>query len=336
MNGPTIYDVARESGYSIKTVSRVINGAPNVRAGTVRAVREAIERLKYHPNPAAQRLGGGKLPTIGLLVDSINDPFFGEVVAVVESRAMELGMDVLVAATGMDQARMRTQIRRLVRRGVAGLVVAPFGDPHEAREALPNDVPVAVIDRKCGIEDKDVVRATDEQGALEAVRHLIARGHERIGFLGKTATFSTLQDRFTGYEKALREAGIDVDPQLVETRAWSSEEAYPYALAMLATAEAPSAVFAATPMMGVAVLRAQQRLHRQDIALVVFGDFPMAELMIPPTTVVDQRPSTLAENAFNHLVRRIEHPDAEAIETVVPTILVPRGSGELAPRGSST
>lgn len=336
MNGPTIYDVARESGYSIKTVSRVINGAPNVRAETVRRVREAIERLNYHPNPAAQRLGGGKLPTIGVVVDSINDPFFGEVVAVVESRAMELGMDVLVAATGMDQSRMRTQIQRLVRRGVAGLVVAPFGDPDEAREALPDDVPLAVIDRRCGIEDKDVVRATDEQGALEAVRHLIARGHKRIGFVGKVAVFSTLQDRFTGYEKALSEAGIDVDPKLVEARAWSSEEAYPYALAMLATPEAPTAVFAATPMMGVAVLRAQQRLHRQDVALVVFGDFPMAELMTPPTTVVDQRPTTLAENAFNHLVWRIEHPDAEPVETVIPTILVPRGSGELAPRETST
>lgn len=94
---------------------------------------------------------------------------------------------------------------------------------------------------------------------------------------------------------------------------------------MLATAQAPSAVFAA-----------QQRLHRQAVALVVFGDFPMAELMTPPTTVVDQRPSTLAENAFNHLVRRLEHPEAEVAGPVVPTILVPRGSGELAPRGSST
>jgi LacI family transcriptional regulator len=336
VNDPTIYDVARESGFSIKTVSRVINGAPNVRAETIRRVRAAIERLNYHPNPAAQRLGGGKLPTIGLVVDSINDPFFGEVTALVEARAMELGMDVLVASTGMDQARMQTQIQRLVRRGVAGLIVAPFGDEERARAALPDDVPVVVIDRQCGIRDKDVVRATDEQGALEAVRHLIAHGHRRIGFLGNTAAFTTLKDRFTGYEKALREAGIDVEPHLVETRAWESDEAYPYALAMLATPDAPTAVFAASPMMGLAVLRAQQRLHRQDIALVIFGDFPMAELMTPPTTVVDQRPVMLAEDAFDHLVRRIENPDAEVLESVVQTVLVPRGSGELAPREATT
>jgi LacI family transcriptional regulator len=333
MSRPTIYDVARESGFSIKTVSRVINEAPNVRSETVARVRAAIELLQYHPDPAAQRLGGGKLPTVGVVVDSVDDPFFAQVIAVIEARAMDAGMDVLVASTGMDETRMRTQIRRLARRGVAGLVVAPFGDTRTVEEALPDDVPVVVIDRKCGVTSKDVVRVTDEQGATDAVRHLVARGHRRIGFLGKLSAFDTLVDRFNGYERALTEAGIEVDPQLVETRAWTSDEAYPYALAMLATSDAPTAVFAASPMMGLGVLRAQQRLHRQDVALVIFGDYPVAELMTPPTTVVDQRPVALADTAFDHLVRRIQDPAAEVLDTVLPTLLVPRGSGELAPRG---
>lgn len=333
MSRPTIYDVARESGFSIKTVSRVINEAPNVRSETVARVRAAIELLQYHPDPAAQRLGGGKLPTVGVVVDSVDDPFFAQVIAVIEARAMDAGMDVLVASTGMDETRMRTQIRRLARRGVAGLVVAPFGDTRTVEEALPDDVPVVVIDRKCGVTSKDVVRVTDEQGATDAVRHLVARGHRRIGFLGKLSAFDTLVDRFNGYERALTEAGIEIDPQLVETRAWTSDEAYPYALAMLATSDAPTAVFAASPMMGLGVLRAQQRLHRQDVALVIFGDYPVAELMTPPTTVVDQRPVALADTAFDHLVRRIQDPDAEVLDTVLPTLLVPRGSGELAPRG---
>jgi len=336
MSGPTIYDVARESGFSIKTVSRVINGAPNVREETVRRVNETIAKLNYHPNPAAQRLGGGKLPTIGVVVDDISDPFFGQVVAVVEGCARQIGMDVLVASTGMDEARMRTQIQRLARRGVSGLIVAPFGDHNDARAALPDEVPVVVIDRKCGIRDKDVVCATDERGAYEAIRHLVDRGHRRIAFLGMTSTFTTLRDRYTGYEKALREAGVEPEPQFVETRAWTAEEAYPYALAMLASRDTPTAVFAASPMMGLAVLRAQKRLKRQDVALVVFGDFPMAELMTPPTTVVDQRPDLLAEAAFNHLVRRFGDADAEVLETVVATLLIPRGSGELDPQADAT
>ena len=82
--------------------------------------------------------------------------------------------------------------------------------------------------------------------------------------------------------------------------------AYPLALAMLAPADAPTAVFASTPLVGLGVLRALKRLERQDIALVVFGDFPLAELMTPPTTVVDQRPTALAHAAFDHLARRLD------------------------------
>ena len=266
MSEPTIYDVARESGFSIKTVSRVINGEKGVRAETVARVEAAIKALDYHPNPAAQRLGGGKLPTIGIVVDSLNDPFFGEVIAVTERRAVELGMDVLVASTGMDETRARTQVERLVRRGVAALIVAPFGDDETARASLPDGIPVVVIDRRCGIDDKDVVRVTDHEGALEAVRHLIAHGHTRIAFLGETAEFTTVQDRLAGYTDALVGAGLTVDPELVETRCWNEEASYPLALAMLAPADAPTAVFATTPLVGLGVLRALKRLDRQDTA----------------------------------------------------------------------
>ncbi|GAA4398327.1 LacI family DNA-binding transcriptional regulator [Fodinibacter luteus] len=335
MNGPTIYDVARESGFSIKTVSRVINGESGVRPETIDRVERAIKALDYHPNPAAQRLGGGKLPTIGIVVDSIDDPFFGEVIAVVERRAVEMGMDVLVASTGMDAVRARTQVERLVRRGVSALIVAPFGDDAAARADLPDDVPVVVIDRKCGIEDKDVVRVTDHEGAVEAVRHLVAHGHERIAFLGETAEFTTVQDRLSGYTDALVEAGLAVEPELVETRCWSADVAYPLALAMLAPPDAPTAVFASTPLVGLGVLRALKRLDRQDVALVVFGDFPLAELMTPPTTVVDQRPTPLAHAAFDHLARRLDDAHAPVVETVLPTRLIQRGSGELPPRETS-
>ena len=197
-----------------------------------------------------------------------------------------------------------------MRRGVAALIVAPFGDDETARASLPDGIPVVVIDRRCGIDDKDVVRVTDHEGALEAVRHLIAHGHTRIAFLGETAEFTTVQDRLAGYTDALVGAGLTVDPELVETRCWNEEASYPLALAMLAPADAPTAVFATTPLVGLGVLRALKRLDRQDTAVVVFGDFPLAGLMTPPTTVVDQRPTALAHAAFDHLERRLDDPHA--------------------------
>ena len=332
---PTIYDVARECGFSIKTVSRVLNAEASVRPETVALVEEAIARLDYHPNQAARRLGGGRLPTVGLVVDSLDDPFFAAVVAVVETRAVDVGMDVLVASSGTDAVRHRSQIERLVRRGVAGLLVAPFGADGPARAALPDTVPVVVIDRQCGIEDKDVVRVTDQEGARDAVRHLVRRGHRRIGFLGPTAAFSTVQERLAGYTDALDAAGLRVDPRLAETSCRTAEAACARALHLLAGADAPTALFASTPLVGLGVLRALRRLDRQDVALVVFGDFPLAELMTPPTTVVDQRPAALAHAAFDHLLRRLGDPRAPVVQTVLRTRLVERGSGELAPRDAA-
>jgi LacI family transcriptional regulator len=329
---PTIYDVARESGFSIKTVSRVLNGENGVRPETVSVVEAVITRLDYHPDPAARRLGGGRLPTIGMVVDSIDDPFFGEVIAVVEARAVAMGMDVLVASTGMDAERSRTQVQRLVRRGVSALVVAPFGGNDEVRGSLPDDVPVVVLDRQCGVEDRDVVRVTDREGAHEATRHLVAHGHRRIAFLGKTAGFSTVQDRLSGYTDALVEAGVGVDPDLVATTCWTPEDAHDVVAGMLTSRSSPTALLASTPLVGLGVLRALKHLGRRDTALVVFGDFPLAELMTPPTTVVDQRPTALAHAAVDHLARRLRDPRAPVVETVLPTRLVPRGSGELPPR----
>ena len=105
---------------------------------------------------------------------------------------------------------------------------------------------------------------------------------------------------------------------------------------MLAPADGPTAVFASTPLVGLGVLRALKRLDRQDIAVVVFGDFPLAELMTPPTTVVDQRPTALAHAAFDHLERRLDDPHSPVVETVLPTRLIQRGSGELPPRAASS
>jgi LacI family transcriptional regulator len=101
---------------------------------------------------------------------------------------------------------------------------------------------------------------------------------------------------------------------------------------MLASADGPTAVFASTPLVGIGVLRALKRLDRQDVAVVVFGDFPLAELMTPPTTVVDQHPAALAHAAFDHLERRLRDPRSPVVDTVLPTRLLERGSGELPPR----
>lgn len=329
--GVTIYDVAHAAGVSIKTVSRVINGAPNVRPGTAAAVQRAIDDLGYRPNAAARSLAAGRNDTIGVIVDRLQDPFFGQIVAVAEARALELGMDVLVASTGVEGHRATAHLARLVQRGVAGMLIAPFGDDDPIWREIPRDRPVVLIDRRCGVQGLDVVRADDEQAAKAAVEHLITHGHKRIAFMGAPMRFSTVSDRLDGYLAALAAHGIPADPTIIETQCADATDSTQLLRPRLDAAAPPTAVFSSTPMIAEGVVRALALAGRRDVAHVAFGDFPLADVTSPPTTVIDQCPETLAHAAMDRLLARISGTELAPEDIVLPTRLIPRGSGELLP-----
>ncbi len=324
----TIHDVARQAGVSIKTVSRVINGGLNVAPATVQLVSEAIEALDYHPNHFARSLRSGASDTIGVVVDSLNDPFFATIISVAERRAMAEGMDILVASTGADATRAASQITRLVRRRVRGLLVTPYG--RECASALPADTAAVLIDRRGGFEMFDSVTVPNETSAREAVEHLLAHGHRRIGFLGSSLGFETVEGRVRGYRSALAAAGLEVDERLIEA-AWGADAAEVAATRLLSISDPPTAIFAATPMAGQGAFAAMQAARRADIALLVFGDFPMADLLTPAITVVDQDPAGQAEVAMDRLFARIAGDDGPPIHRVLPTRFIPRGSAEVSP-----
>jgi len=326
----TIHDVAKLAGVSIKTVSRVINGEHSVAPGTVRLVREAIAALDYHPNQFARSLRTGASDTIGVVVDSLSDPFFATIISVAERRARAEGLDILVASTGADVSRAPAQIARLVRRRVRGLLVTPYG--RESAAALPPDTAAVLIDRRGeGLEGFDSVTVDNEEGARTAVRHLIAQGHRDIAFLGSSFSFETVQARARGFRRTLEEAGIPVNEDWVAA-AYGVGAAEAAARRMLALPRTPTAIFTATPMTGQGTFAALREAGRSDIALLVFGDFPMADMLTPAITVVDQDPTGQAEVAMDRLFARIAGDESAPANQVVPTRLIVRGSAELPPR----
>ena len=324
----TIHDVAREAGVSIKTVSRVINGERNVAPATVQLVVEAIAALDYHPNQFARSLRSGASDTIGVVVDSLSDPFFATIISVAERRAMAEGMDILVASTGADATRAASQITRLVRRRVRGLLVTPYG--RECASALPADTAAVLIDRRGGFEMFDSVTVPNEASAREAVEHLLAYGHRRVGFLGSSLGFETVEGRVQGYRSALAAAGLEVDERLIEA-AWGADAAEVAATRLLSIPDPPTAIFAATPMAGQGAFAAMRGTHHEAVALLVFGDFPMADLLTPAISVVDQDPAGQAEVAMDRLFARIAGDDGPPIHRVLPTCFIPRGSAEVSP-----
>ena len=328
----TIYDVAARAGVSIKTVSRVVTGLGSVAPETRARVLEAVAQLSYLPNAAARSLKAGFGDAIGVIVDSIADPFFAALTAAIEDHALAQGLSVVVGSTGRDPDRVRGQVERLAQQRVRGIILAPIGGESGYLASVVRDHPVVCVDRKSDADGLDTVRVADRAAARRGVEHLIAHGHRRIAFLGDTAEVSTIALRRRGYREALRAAGLDIDPMLTLTGCGETDTAAAATESLLARPRGgATAIFASNPRAAVGVVGALHSRRRTDIALVSFGDFPLAAAVFPSVTVIDQDPFHVGRAAADQLLSRLSGDAGPVVDLKLPTPLIPRGSGELRP-----
>jgi LacI family transcriptional regulator len=322
-------DVATTAGVSLRTASRVLNDDPRVAATTRDRVRRVMEDLSYTPDLMARSLRGGTDATVGLVVESIADPFFAALIEAVEDAGSGQGRSVLVASTHGDQDRASRVLGELLRRRVAGLLVVPTGGDHSW---LADAGPALVcVDRPASGLDADVVRIDDEEAAYLGVSHLIAHGHRRIAYVGDYANVITSAERLAGYRKALVDHGLPVPDHLIHADCPTADAAGVAMSALLVGTDQPTAVFSAATRCSLGVVPAMHRLGRTDVALVGFGDFAMADALDPAASVVDHDGAAVGRAAATRLLRRIQEPELAPATVHVPVALIERGSGELAP-----
>jgi LacI family transcriptional regulator len=172
----------------------------------------------------------------------------------------------------------------------------------------------------------------DLGGARDAVAHLARHGHRRVAFFGVSLRVTTTDRRLKGYRSAVAEHGLDADPELICMPSESPEESAAEMLKRLTAPNPPTAVFSCNVPCTMALVLALHQAGHTDVALIGFGDFPMAAALSPAVTVVDQDPAGLGRIAVERLLARIEDPEAQVRRrTVLPVGLIPRGSGELPP-----
>ena len=328
----TMRDVARVAGVSAKTVSRVFNDDPHVTEETRERVRWAMQKLNYVPNLLARSFRAGSDPAVGLAVPDIGDPFFAEMTSSIEIDLVGRGMAVVVSSLGQAAERERSALEALLRRQISGLIVACASADQAYLAPWQSRTPMVFVDRPPkGISGVYVIE-DDLAGAREAVTHLASHGHRRVAFLGISTPITTVRRRLKGYRSALTELGLDDRPDLVCMPSGSADECAAELVKLLEAPAAPTAVFSSTTLCTMALVQALQQAGRSDIAVVGFGDFPMAEALTPAITVLDQDPARLGRIAVERLVECIENPQAKVRRrTVLPVNLIPRGSGELPP-----
>jgi LacI family transcriptional regulator len=326
-------DVAALSGVSLKTVSRVVNREPGVSAELMSKVQRAADQLDYRHNLAASNLRrtDRKTATIGLLLEDLGNPFSAAVLRGVEEVARARDVEVLAGSVDADPRRERELAGAFIARRVDGLVVMPSGNDHSY---LLNDVRAGVqvvfVDRPPVHLEADAVLVDNTAGARDAVTHLLSFGHRRIGFLGDRITLPTAVDRFAGYRRALEAAGLSVDPDLVVHDLSTDDASREAALALLAQADPPTALFTAQNLITVGAVRALRQLDRHhQVAMVGFDEVPLADLLEPAITVIAQHPSAIGQLAAELLFSRLDGDTSPRRRHLVPYTVIVRGSGEI-------
>ena len=321
-----LLDVANAAGVSLRTASRVLNDDPRVAPLTRQRVREAMLDLRFQPDAMARSLRAGTDTAIGFVVESISDPFFAEVIDAVELEMSRHGRSVLVASTRRDPDWERDVIGRMVQRRVAGLLLSPTGADHAW---LDPRLPVVLVDRPAPGLSADLVEIDDHRAAFDAVAHLIAHGHRRIAYVGDTPAIPTSAARLRGYRDALARHRIEAD--LVNCECPTSQAAARAVSALIGGSRPPTAILSATTRASLGVVPALHSAGRTDIALVSFGDFPMADALRPAVTVVDHPGHEVGRVAAARLLARLGQPGLPVERIQVSARLIERGSGELRP-----
>jgi LacI family transcriptional regulator len=313
------------------TVSRVINNSGYISQETRERVAQAIADLGYVPNALARSLRFKQTKTLALILTDITNPFFTTVARGVEDTASEHGFTVMFCNTDESQDDEAEYLNVLVQKQVDGVLLVPAGcTPESVTFLLDRNVPVVLLDRHIAEVDVDSVRGDSEGGAYMLTRHLIELGHQRIAILSGAQSVSTAQDRVDGYQRAVVEAGLDGDASLVHWGQYTPESGEQMARLALAQTPRPTAIFAANNFVAIGALHALRSAGLrvpEDVSLVTFDDLPMASLIDPFLTVVEQPAYAMGERATRLLLDRLAGRSPAAPQTVVlPTELIVRKS----------
>lgn len=313
MKKATIADVAKKANVSVATVSRVINAQGGVRKTTEEKIVEAIKELNYVRNAVARSMVRKETKTIAVIIPDICNPFFSEVVAGIERKAIEKNYFTMLSSSNESKKIERKIVQHIIERGVDGVVVTTADESGEQlRPLFDLNIPVVAVDRVVQNHQVDTVIIGNREGAYEAVRHLISEGHEKIAIITGPQNTTPGYERYNGYVKALREFGLEVRDEWVGDGDFREGSGYDITQRFYKLDEPPTAIFSSNNLMSIGALKAIQDLNwklGEDISFLGFDDIEIATFTRPQITTVSRPMKQLGEVAFQLLLDQITEKD---------------------------
>jgi len=332
---PTIHDVAVEAGVSTGTVSRVAAGHGSVADDTRARVMAAMAKVGYQPNAAARAMRTNVSKTIGLLIPDIRSPTFIRVAAGAEEILAPAGYMLLSASSNRSIAREVAFLQAARQRQMDGLIVSTSDETAEEtlHELSQMEMPLVILDRDAP-PNADLVASEHMHVMQNAVEHLIALGHRRIGFIGPTQKITPGRMRVIGYRRAHEAAGLPIDERLIRTQTQNSEYGQFETHDMMTGDAPPTALIAGSSDIFYGALRAIRLLDMQiprDLSLVGVDDVQLADLVGPPVTVIARDVAKSGQEAARLILERLQDPDRPPRRLMLESHLLLRQS-TAAPR----
>ncbi|HHF2884987.1 substrate-binding domain-containing protein [Vibrio diabolicus] len=337
----TMKDIAKLAGVSTSTVSHVINKTRFVSEEISERVNTAAKELNYYaPSALARSLKVNRTKTIGMLVTTSTNPFFGEVVKGVERSCYQKGYSLILCNTEGDNERMRQSINTLLQKRVDGLILmcsSLEGERIDVFERYP-DIPVVVMDWGPMLFTSDKIQDNSLRGGYLAAKYLIDCGHTEIGCITGPLIKHQAQMRYEGYKRAMNEAGLEFNANWIIESDFECEGGYQAFMKMAQRGTLPSSIFVSNDMMAMGVINAANELNikvPEQISIIGYDDIHIAKFMSPSLTTIHQPKYRLGQAAVETLVRRLDDKSNEAQVVQLEPTLVERKSVKIL-KSSST
>lgn len=339
----TLKDIAKKTGFSVSTVSRVLHDKKKkykISNETHRIVILAAEKLGYRINKLARGLRLKRTHEVGVVAPDIANPFFSALIKDIATELRKEGYNFILYDSDENISIERAAIRSLMEKRVDGLIIASVGQDYAHIQSVRDaEIPLVMVDRCFDALDVDSVSVDNVKGALLAVNHLLKEGHIRIAFIqGLPGTYAN-DARLKGYRQALENANVPIDNQLIVGDDFRSLNGYLETKHLLKLSSPPTAIFTAGDLIALGALEAIRENGYQipkDISLITFDDPVFTSYLSPALTAIEQPISKMAEMAVAMLFRQIRNRNNEQRKVLLEPRINIRASVARLPSLSGT
>ncbi len=332
MKNVTLKDVAKESGVSVSTVSRVLNNEKFVSEKVKQSVRVAAKKLNYEPEWTARSLRLRKTNIIGMIIPNVADYFFSSIVLGVESYFRKNGKELILFNTSNDEKIEEKAIKLAISKRVEGIILATISKNNGTIKSIMEifGIPFVLVDNKIDASKADFVLSDDIGGSFKLIEHLIeVHGYKRIACISGPLDESSGFDKLCGYKKVLNENNLPIIDDYIKIADWKKSKAYIATGELMAMEERPEAIYCANANMLIGCYRYLNEhgfIVPRDVAVVTFDDYDFVSAMNPPVTTLQRIDLKIGEKAAELLYRRIKGQPSDYRELIIDADLIIRKS----------